>query len=717
MIYFDMTIIQSARRSGSELCFRSSLSTTGFPTSCKHKKGHKKKKKKKKKKTPNNKPSQKYDYYNTHDCGFLTRKAAERVSGKDGGGIENTIVFVDNCPVLFRRNFSVDANLVNGSSGKFKALVRDVNDQAYVDGTITEAPPLFALVEFPKYIGPPFSKYEGEEKYVPILFKEADVLVKKKAVDGTGKMLWDRITRRGLPLMLAYAITVHRCQGMTILKGILDFEKKEFCAGLTFTALSRFASLFHFLIESRCFYEARFEGLRSFQMMYRIAEDARLLHLSDPDNESYLAAWEVAKHTVLTTKSSTLPCRIPGGTVARIKNPTCATSAFPKKKKAKRIQSASVTGAAVPAVVDDDDDDDDDDEVEEDDDDAVYEDKRRKKLERTAARQQKQREEWEREQAVINQANEDQRTAYALIINVPETARLGINVADFSSKIWCLKEGANVYLKEITRKIAIKQKANKLDRDMFSDIHSVNFINYYFMKQFFSHAYLGNQNIDCFVSLSLKYRGFHSPHERIVNGVTCNIPGAVNDHDKTLSTADITYLPAGFYPSLTGYVTNVPLDDYDFERYYSKDFTQIYDTPDYLLRDILSIVHRPSHWIMFILMPLKKAVIIIDPFLRDPGKDVGKNVLRWYQDEAMRRFHSLDVFNNLDTQSWTIISGNNNSPFNVIYTPIQTDGTSCGVLCALMAYYFIMYGTLPTRLDFSCHPVHIEKMRLFMHGL
>ena len=95
------------------------------------------------------------------------------------------------------------------------------------------------------------------------------------------------------------------------------------------------------------------------------------------------------------------------------------------------------------------------------------------------------------------------------------------------------------------------------------------------------------------------------------------------------------------------------------------------------------------------------------------GKDVGKNVLRWYQDEAVLRFSQLHVFNNLDTQSWTIIS-NNNSPFNVIYTPIQTDGTSCGVLCALLAYYFIMYGTLPNRLDFSCHPVHIEQMRLFM---
>jgi len=106
---------------------------------------------------------------------------------------------------------------------------------------------------------------------------------------------------------------------------------------------------------------------------------------------------------------------------------------------------------------------------------------------------------------------------------------------------------------------------------------------------------------------------------------------------------------------------------------------------------------------MFIIMPSKKAVIIIDPFLRDPGKDVGKNVLRWYQEEAGRRFPGFPVFDNLDTKSWTIISGINNSPSNVIYTPIQTDGTSYGVLCALMAYYFIMYGT--------------EKMAAFIYGL
>jgi hypothetical protein len=66
--------------------------------------------------------------------------------------------------------------------------------------------------------------------------------------------------------------------------------------------------------------------------------------------------------------------------------------------------------------------------------------------------------------------------------------------------------------------------------------------------------------------------------------------------------------------------------------------------------------------------------------MQDLGRDVGKNVLRWYQDEALRRFPQDPAFNNLDTKTWTIISGNNYSPTNVIYTPLQTDGTSCGVL-------------------------------------
>lgn len=93
---------------------------------------------------------------------------------------------------------SVDANLVNGSSGTFKGIVRDVYNQDSVDKRIDEAPVLFVLVEFPNFKGPPFSKILGDEQFVPILFKEGEVLMKKRAIDGSTKIIFDRIFSKKL---------------------------------------------------------------------------------------------------------------------------------------------------------------------------------------------------------------------------------------------------------------------------------------------------------------------------------------------------------------------------------------------------------------------------------------------------------------------------------------------------------------------------------------
>jgi ATP-dependent exoDNAse (exonuclease V) alpha subunit len=47
------------------------------------------------------------------------------------------------------------------------------------------------------------------------------------------------VTRTMLPLMLAWAITMHRAQGIEAPKAIIDIGNREFSGGLTYTAFSR----------------------------------------------------------------------------------------------------------------------------------------------------------------------------------------------------------------------------------------------------------------------------------------------------------------------------------------------------------------------------------------------------------------------------------------------------------------------------------------------
>jgi hypothetical protein len=107
-------------------------------------------------------------------------------------------------------------------------------------------------------------------------------------------------------------------------------------------------------------------------------------------------------------------------------------------------------------------------------------------------------------------------------------------------------------------------------------------------------------------------------------------------------------------------------------------------------------------------------VVIVDPFMRDRGDDVATNFLKWYQDEVKERFSHLDLCQALDTSKWKKISATTDNTCNHIYTPLQIDGYSCGALSAMMAYYYIMYGRLPTRQDFTCAPAHVKEIRLFM---
>ena len=113
--------------------------------------------------------------------------------------------------------------LLNGANGIVKYI-------CYDDGDVPPALPAFVLVYFPQYTGPSF--HPKEEKLVPI------VKVTRNWYESKSEL-----SRTMLPLIPSYAITIHKSQGQTLNKIILNLGDKEFASGLTYTAIIRVTKL------------------------------------------------------------------------------------------------------------------------------------------------------------------------------------------------------------------------------------------------------------------------------------------------------------------------------------------------------------------------------------------------------------------------------------------------------------------------------------------
>jgi hypothetical protein len=83
----------------------------------------------------------------------------------------------------------------------------------------------YLLIEFDEYCGPLFLL--EHPKIVPIPTFKGDFEHESKN--------WTCIQ---FPIVLAWAITIHKCQGMTLDNAVIDIGKKEMAAGLTFAAIS-----------------------------------------------------------------------------------------------------------------------------------------------------------------------------------------------------------------------------------------------------------------------------------------------------------------------------------------------------------------------------------------------------------------------------------------------------------------------------------------------
>ncbi|KAK3923264.1 ATP-dependent DNA helicase [Frankliniella fusca] len=147
-------------------------------------------------------------------------RCAELGTSSDADGLEKEIYLAKGCKIMLKSNLWVEKGLVNGTIGIVHDILFDENTNP------TNGMPAVIMCTFPTYTGP--SLIPGT-KVIPIR-----TIIATWTDDRNNKC-----TREQFPLVVAYACTIHKAQGMTLDKVVIDIGSKEFSPGLSYVALSR----------------------------------------------------------------------------------------------------------------------------------------------------------------------------------------------------------------------------------------------------------------------------------------------------------------------------------------------------------------------------------------------------------------------------------------------------------------------------------------------
>jgi ATP-dependent DNA helicase PIF1 len=116
--------------------------------------------------------------------------------------------------VMLTLNLWIEASLVNGALGYVQNIV-------YRPGSAPPLPPSYVLMDFDSYSRIPFDDHHPQRVPIPAI---------------------DRGNTKQIPLRLAWALTIHKSQGLTLQRATIDIGPTE-RTGLTFVAISRVKSL------------------------------------------------------------------------------------------------------------------------------------------------------------------------------------------------------------------------------------------------------------------------------------------------------------------------------------------------------------------------------------------------------------------------------------------------------------------------------------------
>ena len=184
-----------------------------------------------------------------------TGVGAAKVSSDDVGGLEAIICIAKYARVMLISNLWVEMGLVNGAIGTVKVICYQTRGPPDL--------PLAVMVTFDKYCSPTLR--DGTVPVTPI----------RHSWSSSGV----QCSRLQIPLKLAWAMTIHKSQGLTLNKVVVDIGKREFSSGLTFMACSRVRQLQDLLFNPSVSFQRLASLANSQRLVQRRAEENRLIQM------------------------------------------------------------------------------------------------------------------------------------------------------------------------------------------------------------------------------------------------------------------------------------------------------------------------------------------------------------------------------------------------------------------------------------------------------
>ena len=176
-------------------------------------------------------------------------------------GLINELTICEGCKVMLRCNLFTEAGLVNGAIGTVEKIIFRKGDKP------PEDMPEVIMVRFPDYKGPTL-----ENGCVPI------PLISKSWKDKNTV-----ITRTQFPLVVCFALTAHKTQGLTLDDAVVCFDRKDSALGQTYVACSRVRTVNDLAIFGK-FSKDRLTGLGrnkdgtpKAMLLHRLQEEENLL--------------------------------------------------------------------------------------------------------------------------------------------------------------------------------------------------------------------------------------------------------------------------------------------------------------------------------------------------------------------------------------------------------------------------------------------------------